>query len=286
MSESIFQNSGCVNTINGSLIHLSSFLPVICPIDHRTTLNTKYDVQKNINPTSVPKLQYFGIGTNGFYCTGTNDAVGHIKYNPDCRNMDLYNPIPIRVVPFGQDLSWEERKQYRMRAIKTFNNTKYICYYLKKIVWDPGEIEIKQIMNNTEQDYVMSQSYLNPTPSETARTGEGVVTSSPRIVVRALGRCEVSMQELKNTQALFGIDAVTISEFGFYTGCESYIDDNNRPIITDIPEDDSLIDGATSIEAIYVQLAKHKTQLPVSLENEQSVLETTVSFESASTISI
>lgn len=283
MGESIFQNSGCVNTILGSLIHLSSFLPVSCPINRMTTLNRKYNVLPEVNPTSVPKLQYFGIGTKGFYCTGTNDSTGHIKYNPDCRNMDLYGPIPIRVVPKNRDLSWEERKQYRMRVVGTDG---FIRYYLKKIVWDPGEVEIKQIVGNSEQDFVLNENYLTPDLPATALTGGGELTSSSRIVVRALGKCEVTMEELTGTLSLLDTNNIAISEFGFYTGCETYIDDKNNVMITDAPEDDSLIDGATCIEATYVQLAKHKTQLPVTLENERSVLETTVSFESSNSISI
>lgn len=285
MSESVFQNSGCVNTILGSMIHLSSFLPIGFPIRNETTLNQKYDVLKRISPVTVPKLQYFGIGTNGCYCTSTGSS-SHVKYNPDARNMDIYAPVPILILTKEEDkaLSWKKKSQYRMRV--TEGN--YVKYYLKKIQWTTEVTEVRQInAGGTEEEFIFSDSYLRPSPDEVAQTGGGPVTSATRVIVRALGKCNVSYDELKATMTqMQDSNYLEISEFGFYTGCEMFLDDTGAPIYDPIPEDDELIDGAACIEAAYVQLAKHKTQLPVTLQEENSSIETTVSFESSNSISI
>ena len=286
MSESIFQNSGCVNTILGSMIHLSSFLPVSLPIQLNTTLNHKYQNLATVAPMTVPKLQYFGIGTRGCYCTSTGEST-HVKYSPDARNMDLYAPVPILVLTKEEDrdMSWEQKSQYRMRVVEPGSN--YVKYYLKKIVWDPDTIQIIQIdPNGTESEYIFSDSYLHPTTSGVAQIGGAELTSSTRIVVRALGKCNVSYKELEQTMRLNDTNYLEISEFGFYTGCEVFLDEYGTVIEGETPEGDELIDGATGIESVYVQLAKHKTQLPVTLQDENSSIETTVSFESANSISI
>ena len=285
MSESIFQNSGCVNTILGSMIHLSSFLPTSFPILLNTTLNYKYDVLKEVPPTTVPKLQYFGIGKKGAYCTSTNDMV-HVKYSPDSRNMDLYDPIPILVLTEAEDrnMSWDQKKLYRLRKVEDG----YVKYYLKKIVWDPETVQVIQLAaDGAESEFVFSSDYLRPEAPVASQIGGAELTSSTRIIVRALGKCDVSYKELEQTINLLGNDNyIEISEFGFYTGCETFLDADGVPIEGEIPENDDLIDGAQRIEATYVQLAKHKTQLPVALQGENSSIETTVSFESANSISI
>lgn len=284
MSESVFQNSGCVNTILGSMIHLSSFLPVGFPIRNDTTLNKKYKVLESISPVTVPKLQYFGIGTNGCYCTSAGSS-SHVKYVPDARNMDIYAPVPLLVLTLEEDknMSWAKKSQYRMRFVEG----NYVKYYLKKIQWSTEEVEVRQINpNGTEEEFIFNDSYLRPTPDSIAQVGSGEVTSATRIVVRALGKCNVTYSELESTMNQLDTNYLEISEFGFYTGCEMYLDADGTPIYDPIPEDDNLIDGAACIEAAYVQLAKHKTQLPVTLQDENSSIETTVSFESSNSISI
>lgn len=286
MNETVFQNSGSVNTLLGSINRLSSFLPLKYLVNKTTTLNYKYSVIPDVAPDAPPKLQYFGLGIKGFYCT-SDGTISHVKYNPDCRNMDLYSPIPIRVVPLADDLAWEERKMYRMRVVTSINGAQYVCYYLKKIVWDPDSVQlIEKHTDGSETEYTLDSSYLTPEVPTSAQTGGGELTSATRIIVRALGNCNVSMDELANTVSLFDLNYATISEIGFYTGCDVYLDESGI-LMPDVPvESDDLVDGAESIEAAYVQLAKHKTQLPITLENEGSSLNATISFEESSSIAV
>jgi len=288
MSEPVFQNSGCVNTILGSLNQLNAFLPLPYNTDLRTTLNKKYGVLDSLGPVTTPQLLYFGIGTNGYSCSVSADNnPQHIKHQPDCRNMDLYAPIPIRMVPIDNDLSFEERRLYRMRTTRKIGSITYACYYLKKIEWldlDRGVEIVRQNADGTEDNYAFDKSYLNPTPTSGANTG-GSLVSDDRLIVRAVGKCEVSMQELREVMStLYDQTDCTISEFGFYTGCDVYIDTEGTCLG---PVDDDHADfSENNIEACYVQLAKHKTQKPVTLDSEDSSFETTVSFEASNSISV
>ena len=82
----------------------------------------------------------------------------------------------------------------------------------------------------------------------------------------------------------YNIDYCTISEFGFYTGEEVYV--NDREEYKGPVDDDHADLAGNNIEAAYVQLAKHKTQMPVTLDGSNSELETQISFEVANSISI
>lgn len=298
MGESIFQNSGCVNTVLGSLNQLSAFLPLAYRVDLTTTLNRKYNVLPSLQPTSTPKLMYFGVGINGYVCsTGTSNLPQHNKRLPDGRNMDLYCPIPIRMVPLDDDLSAEERRKYRMRHVypTAINGVTYVGYFLKLIEWDSDNVEIIRCNSDgTETNYIFDDSFLRPNPPEIATTG-GALVSQDRIIVRAVGKCSVNMDELKDAMnTIYGLDYCTVSEFGFYTGYDVYVDNAEQCLenidVTNIDDDDPNIDHTkfedANIEAAYVQLAKHKTQMPVTLDGANSELETQVSFEASNSISI
>lgn len=296
---SIFQNSGCVNTVLGSLNQLSAFLPLAYRIDLTTTLNRKYDVLSDLQPTTVPKLMYFGIGINGYTCaTSTGSFPQHIKRLPDGRNMDLYCPIPFRMVTLDHDLPIEERRKYRMRAIKSIRinddtYVDYVCYYLKTIDWDTDNVDIIRVNpDGTEDNYTFDDSFLRPTPPETPETG-GELTSNDRVIVRAIGRCTVTPDELKEAMSiLYGTNYCTVSEFGFYTGYDVYVDESETYManVDEIDDNDPTVDHTkyenANIEAAYVQLAKHKTQMPVTLDGANSELETLISFEASNSISI
>ena len=66
----------------------------------------------------------------------------HINHLPT--NMDLYEPIPFRCVPIENDLTPEERANYRLREIRLINGSNYCLYWLKLITYDPDTVSILQ----------------------------------------------------------------------------------------------------------------------------------------------
>jgi len=281
MAETVFQNSGCVNTIIGAYNMLNAFIPLEYYANIETTLNAKYSVHPQQEPTSPPKLQYFGVGIQGYY----NDGQDHVKYNPDSRNMDLYTPIPIRMVPAKNDLTPAERAQYRMRTIITCDGVDYAAYYLKKIVWDPSYVQLVQIgTDKKESTYNLDPgAWLAPTPME-GTTGGQMTTGDAHVIVRAVGKCEVTLAELQEAMhIIYGKDYCILSEAGFYTGCECYVNAEEE-LLQDVQE--GMPENASNIEAIYTQLAKHKCFLPKTLDGTESSATFWVSYESPTAIEI
>ena len=281
MSNSVFQNSGCVNTVLGAYNMLNAFIPLQYFANIETTLNAKYNKFPSQEPTSPPKLQYFGIGIQGYY--NNNDE--HVKYNPDNRNMDLYTPIPIRMVPASADLTPIERAKYRMRVQKTVNGESYICYYLKRIEWDPSYVQLIQVgTDGTESTYVLDPGeYLSPTPIR-GTTGGQMTTADAHVIVRAVGKCQVTLKELAEAMSvLYSKDYCIISEVGYYTGCDCYVNAEEE-LLCDTQE--TKPENAINIEAVYAQLAKHKVMMPKTLDTNESTFESWVSLESPLTTKI
>lgn len=279
MAETIFNNSGSVTTVLGTLNQFHSFSQLVYHDDVRTTLNAKYGLNANQGPTEVPLMRYFGIGIKGYKNTDGNQ--GARPFQPKCTNMDLYEPIPFRVVPVDADLDHETRLKYRLRVLKTINGVTYACYYLKMITWDPNTVEIvKKDTDDIETTYALNPSNLNPVPTDPSVGGS---VEADRVIVRCTGLCEVTGAEvLEAVTVLYDGDLskARISEMGFYTGCDVVVDAN-----------EAIVSGTTpaanqSYEAIYVQLAKHRCTLGTDLSDSGSSMMPYVSFESASLLDV
>ena len=77
-------------------------------------------------------------------------------YSPKNYATKLYNPIPLRMVPEGQDLSSTERENYRLRKIIEVNGVNYIAYSAKK--FDPGSV----ILEYNKAEYLPVESDTVP----------------------------------------------------------------------------------------------------------------------------
>ena len=105
-----------------------------------TTINFKRNIEANTTPANLPTISYFGIGINGF--KNLNDQNLSAPYRPSSYNMDLYEPLPFRVVPASEDLTPVEQSQYRIRVLQEVNGEFYWCYYLKKLTILGNRIKI------------------------------------------------------------------------------------------------------------------------------------------------
>ena len=95
---------------------------------------------------------------------------------------------------------------------------------------------------------------------------------------RAVGKCFVTLKELQEAMSvLYSKDYCILSEFGYYTGCDCYVD-SDETLLCDVQEGKP--ENAYNIEAVYTQLAKHKTMYPKTLDGIESSAESWVSFES------
>ena len=229
-------------------------------IDINTTLNTKYQIFNEELPTIYPpKIQYFGIGVNGFRSTDSRD--GFLPYKPDPRNMDLYHPIPIRVVPKDNDLEPEERDKYRIRVLKTINNEEYWCYYLKKLeILSTNSVKVKvNLLTGEEELFDIDYNYLNPVPQDIAVPNEEDDTEEYNVYIDTL--LQLTGEELYNTINVMyngNLQYGLVSEIGLYSGEDRIVTDDF---------------GTSYIESIYTQLTCHECNLGMDLTNINTSVE-------------
>lgn len=287
MSETIFQGSGSITTLLGMYNQFNSFCNLTYIEDKNTTLNAKYNANANVGPSSVPTLGYFGIGTGGY--KNTNVQTGARAYQPKATNMDLYSPLPIRMVPIEEDLTPEERSQYRLRVQATVNGNVYWQYWLKKMTFDPTRVRmIQKTAGGTETDYVFNPEYLNPEAPELT-TGGVIDTNENRVIVMVTGICEVTGSDIMEAVNILyngDLNRARISEFGFYTGEDRYVvKESNDPGASEIIQPAGATSG-TAVEAIYIQLAKHRCSLGTDLSDSGSTLRQLINFEHVGCIEI
>ena len=220
-----------------------------------TTLNHKYGIQAAVPPASKPIISYFGIGVNGF--RNINDTNLSQPYIPSMENLDLYGPIPFRCVPVAEDLTAQERANYRMRVRKTFNGADYWCYYLKKIMFQDTDVQLTRTDPATLQEtaYVIDPDNLTPTPVIPLTDGLVEVEGSEVNVTLAATLNITGVEVLESVGVIFN-DArrAVVSEIGIYTGLDATVAGVTHT-------------GATLnyTEAIYAQLAIHKCSIGVPL---------------------
>lgn len=299
MAESVFHVEGSTSTLLGILNQFNGASELNYETILATTINTKRKVFPNVKPPTLPVIRYFGIGLNGFF--NTDDINGQAPHQPLPTNMDLYEPIPLRCVPLDEDLDPEERKLYRMRSILEKDRTKYALYWLKLINYDPNRVQlIQKSPNGAESEFALNnlsstiEDMLNPVPPKLLAGGETPLSQN-RYIVRVVGKCSVNSSEVMEAiNVLYpnNVNKAHISEIGFYTGCEIYVNTTNKvdnllgnnqvhPVMADVAPPA----GANNKEAVYVQLAKHRCFTGVNMTGDVS-FEPTIAFEAGGTIDI
>jgi len=298
MAESIFHVEGSTSTLLGILNQFHGATDLKYQTILGSSINYKRNVLPNIEPPSLPLLRYFGIGINGFY--NTDDANGRAPHQPLPTNMDLYEPIPFRCVPIENDLTPEERANYRLREIRLINGSSYCLYWLKLITYDPDTVSIIQKTPSGAEDIfniadpATIAARRNPIPPILS-TGGTTPLSQNRLIVRATGKCLITGAEVTEAVNVLyegNYTKALISEMGFYTGCEIYVRNTNgieaAEVIDNLPvpvnSDVAAPATSTGKEAVYTQLAKHRCFIGVDLSNEESTMEPTIAFEAGGVI--
>lgn len=213
------------NTLFGDGNSLESILPVRVPYETmlNTTINSKYSVFEKEIPfeNQIPKLLYFGIGRGGYY--HLDDRNVPAAYRPKQVNMDLVDPFFTRLVPEDEDLSPEERANYRIRTRIEIKGKKFIGYRLKVIKVNPNGIQYTWIdpADNVEKPYVPDQQNLI-SPTYTKGKDTGSLVSRPRIRVKCDLELNITGAELfEHVNYIYGDPRYAVgSEWGLFTGCD------------------------------------------------------------------
>lgn len=203
------------------------------------TLNAKLGVFPTTTPDDIPKLRYFGIGIHGFYNTSAPSGIR--PYHPKATNVWLHRPIPFRVVPIDNDLTPEERAQYRMRELRALvsydeddqpETNYYFLYWLKLIDFsDEGKVVTDKVTLNPVSGVYTAERYI-PTEAELASepspaTENQTTQSADTIITKISGTGSILPEEvIESINFLYSGDMTLakISELGLFTGNDQVMD--------------------------------------------------------------
>jgi len=273
----IFESEYSVTTIIGLLNEFESMTALQQTVLSKCTINAQHNVIPTVMPTKTPQLFYFGIGINGYYNVNQDTPPLSQPYMPAATDMDLYQPIPFRIVPITADLSPTERAQYRMRTMQTFNGTQYFCYWLKLINFTTKEVEVMQV-NPTggETPYVFNPKNLKPIPKKSS-TGQIVNASGDTVIVSLSGTCPILGSEIVEViNIMYGdLRFANISELGFYTG---------QDVTAQGPDGKG---GEISYtESAYTQLSSKLCSLPIPLSKSSKTYIETIEYVNSNVINV
>ena len=252
-----------INTLYGTTD--ATFVPM-----HDTTINNKLGLNPNTLPGSNPKLRYMGIGIGGSY--NVDDESGQRPYEPLAKDMDLYKPIPIRLLPIDGDLTESERAKYRMRTIKTIDGVDYIAYWLKVIDYPDNQIHVtQQVGDGITEAYTFDPADLNPIASKVVNSG---VVEGTKIRAAVTGEATILGSEiLEVINIMFNGDMTkaVISEIGFYSG-----DDKT------VTGEDVNLGTFSYTDAVYVQLAEKTCSIGQPIHTADDVISRRIGFSNGS----
>lgn len=289
----VFKSTYCTTTILGMINQLQGVSDLAYVSHINTTINKKRGVFPNYNngiPTEIPTLKYFGIGIGGYF--NTDDGNVTQPYYPLATNMDIYEPIPFRVVPADFDMNdqnWiqNEKNKYRMRTTIMLpdgsgNTVEYVAYWLKLIEYaEPNMVNVTKIApDGTESAYDLSETdpnhpgqhpnlYPEPNKFTTPSVDPGTATT---ISVEMEGVCEILGSEvIESINHMYNGNLLKakISEIGLYTGVE----DTATPRAT-----------TDYNEALYVQLAGHRCTNGTDMSQPDSVKREHISFKNGNIV--
>ena len=242
-----------------------------------TTLNYKYNNFATALAEQPPRLAYFGMGIRGF--KNLNDENLAAPFIPSSKNLDLFSPLPFRVVPVTDDLSPAERSNYRMRVMQTINGEQYWCYYLKKLTFIDNRVKIINTNLTTGIETSLSEldtSDLTPTPMNTSV--EGVTETNNKISVALTAAMQITGEEvIEAINVIYGGNLLraNISEIGIYCGNDQ-----------DVLMSDGVGGNFTGTEAIFASLCYHYTSLGVSFTSPSRIEDIAIRINSASSFLI
>lgn len=212
-----------VKTLLGSIAELRGGAGTTPTYNTSLTINAKYGIAPTTLPATLPVSRYVGVGIGGRYSTNSQGVTK--PYNVDPREMDLYIPLPIRMVEAASDLSTAERANYRGRqAYRSAANIDYILYWLKvanNVDTEP-QVTTTDPVTHEETPYVLDPAWLTPTPKIPTTSGT-VGSSSTEINVTISSTVTIYASEvLEAINAMYDgrTELAVISELGLYYGTD------------------------------------------------------------------
>lgn len=216
-------------------LRLSALMTLGLPVSAvaNTTLNEKLSInhrsQIGVNDKLATRWYCIGYGGHRSVRVGDDvDLTDIVRHRPTDAGLFKHYPFVMRRV--GDDLTDIERQQYGLRRIEEHNGVRYICYYAKRFTVENQVRVMKETMSNgtvTHEDYVATQSNLNPLPP-TISPNQAEITSNTKIHVSTGSVIQFSAQDVTElfnvARILRGNEALAIiSEIGIITCAEERV---------------------------------------------------------------
>ena len=193
-----------------------------------TTLNQLLGVlpTETIPKGKYPLLRYFCVGIGG---TGiTADAVNYPYNYHSPLDAGLFQMVPFVLREPSNDISYSERRNYRLRASIRINGVSYVGYYLKRVDMDRDIIISDNFDQISRRDNVETfneysldgKDLLHPTPI--TKLGKVLSTNSSYVIKSAKFVCRLTsyeMDELRKAINVIKPDS-NITEIGLVTAHE------------------------------------------------------------------
>lgn len=214
-------------------LHLHQMLEKAYEPIENTTLNEKFGILTTTPlPTGVyPTLKYYAIGVGGESTLDGNNDFNYSEHSPIDAALFKHIPFVMRNA-ITNDLTAEEKANYRMRTLEYHNGIQYACYYLKVITDFDLKSYFYSIRTLSEGISVSSPSLsildtnkselLNPTPKSRKVSFD---TSNTIDYITKLAKLNFSLldddiKELKDVLTILDLTNRKLTEIGICTGID------------------------------------------------------------------
>ena len=210
-----------------------------------TTLNEKFGILAGEPcPLGVyPTLKYFCIGIGGNLSVEHEDKFNYSEHSPI--DAALFQHIPFVIREVTNDLTPDERLNYRFRCIENIFGSEYVCYYLKLL---PGNNikeyfhTIKTVSTGDEvgiptlliQD-TSKPEILNPVPKiRSVRFNAAEQLYATKIASIDYSFTEAEIKDIKKAIEIKKLDGKAITEVGLCSGIDMPYSNYTESICTQI----------------------------------------------------
>lgn len=200
-----------VRTVYGAILQTAQLFDQPVTLDEHSTLNEKLGIlpESSLSLPSVPSLNLVLIGNKGHTIfTGSDGFVV-----PDLVPHDPTDAAPYGLMPFvlrlpSEDLSAEERANYRLRRLETRGTTTYVAYY-GRVIDTSGSVvsaSLKTVTNGETNSVAFKPTLenLSPVPKTTSSTGVNI-TSTQYISATAKVPFTMSTKDIEEYQNVVNI---------------------------------------------------------------------------------
>lgn len=164
---------GKLSTATLSAMRLSAALITGADVKYpqNSTLNEFYKLMTNRipDPKARPVLKYMALGYKGHKSINDGEIDDVVPVGKRQTTSGMFSEVPWVLRPLDNDLSDEQRKNYRFRTQVNINGRNYWAYYLK--VMDMRTVQTTDIETIRENgvprmdDFVYKDSDLHPVPA-------------------------------------------------------------------------------------------------------------------------